>query len=227
MKPGRSTKGPAAGAGRSTSRALTAMMVMAGLVLCYGWNHFFLAPKSAARSAAATQLATAKKSETDLRQSLVQLKKLAADTQAREAELARLGKLVPSDPDVAGAILALNDTANQAQVAWSTFTPATPAASAGGGPVSMAIGMKIAGTFGQVFDYLRRLETLDRLVVVDGIQLASATTNGVVGLEADIKARMFAAGTANPAAATTVGAKSSSSSSGGSSSSAALAKAGS
>ena len=88
--------------------------------------------------------------------------------------MVRLGRLVPPEPDVGGAILALHDTANQAQVAWSSFvpTPATPGA--GTVPATLGVGMKIAGTFGQVFDYLARLETLDRLVVVDSIQLSGS-----------------------------------------------------
>lgn len=210
MKPGRGTK--RAGAGRSTSRAVIAMGVMAGLLVLYGWNNFFLAPKNRARAAAAQQLATEKKNEDDLRQSLAKLRKLADETKAREAELARLGKLIPSDPDVAGAILTLNDTATQAQVDWSTFTPASPAAGAGGGPVTLGIGMKVSGTFGQVFDYLRRLESLDRLVVVDSLQLTSAVAgNGPAKIDADIKARMFAAGTGSAAATTSAAAKDTSS----------------
>jgi type IV pilus assembly protein PilO len=196
VKPGR--KAAKRGA-RSSSRAVVAMAVMGGLVLLYGWNSFFLAPRSRAKATAAKELATAKQNEQDLRQSLAELRKLADATTAREAELARLGRLVPSDPDLAGAILALNDVANQAQVAWSSFAPSPPAPSAGGG-VSLAVQMKVGGTFAQIFDYLRRLETLDRLVVVDSIQLAAASAgNGSPKIDVDVRARLFAAGTASPA----------------------------
>ncbi|HTC80347.1 MAG TPA: type 4a pilus biogenesis protein PilO, partial [Acidimicrobiia bacterium] len=111
---------------------------------------------------------------------------------------------VPAEPDVAGAILTLNDTANLAQVTMSSFVPAPAAPSAGGGPVTMGISMKISGTFPQVFDYLVRLESLDRLVVVDSIQLTgSPVQNGPTRIDADIKARMFAAGTGTAAPAGT------------------------
>ncbi|HYT38584.1 MAG TPA: hypothetical protein VEN99_03690, partial [Acidimicrobiia bacterium] len=56
------------------------------------------------------------------------------------------------------------------------------------------ISMKIAGTFNQVFDYLRRLESLDRLVVVDSLSLSGSTGNGATRIDADIKGRMFSAG---------------------------------
>jgi Tfp pilus assembly protein PilO len=184
-----------------------ALAVVVGLGLLYGWNSFFLAPRSRAKAAVEKNLTAARTEEQTLRQNLAQLRRLADDTKGREAELARLGTLVPSDPDVAGAILALNDTANQAQVAWSSFLPTPPGPAAGGGAAPISISMKVAGTFNQMFDYLRRLESLDRLVVVDSFQLtASSGTNGPPRIDADIKARMFSAGKAAPAAATTVAA---------------------
>jgi Tfp pilus assembly protein PilO len=204
VKPGRRGAKKAAGGGRSTSRAVMAMAVMGGLVVLYGWNSFFLAPRNRAKAAVAQDISKARTEEQTLKQNLAQLKKLAADTKGREAELARLGTLVPADPDVAGAILALNDTANQAQVAWSTFVPTSPTAT-GGGPAATGISMKVGGSFTQVFDYLRRLETLDRLVVIDSLQLAGSTAaNGSTKVDADIKGRMFSAAGA-PASAGTAG----------------------
>lgn len=202
MKPGRGSK-QRAGGGRSGNRAAMALAVMGALVLLYGWNSLFLAPKAKAKADVTKEVAAARKQEEELRRNLAELRKLANDTKAREAELSRLGQLIPSDPDVAGAILILNETAYQAQVAWSSFVPSPPAAGTGG--TSVSITMKVAGTFGQVFDYLRRLETLDRLVVVDSIQLTPAVDgSGTPKIETDIKARMFAAGSAGPAAATAV-----------------------
>jgi Tfp pilus assembly protein PilO len=185
---------------------VTALVVMGAVVVLYGWNSVFLAPRSRAKAAVQKDLAAAQKQEQDLRQNLSQLRRLAADTQGRETELTRLGRLVPTDPDVAGAILALNDTANQAHVAWSSFVPSPPAPAAGGA-VSIGISMKVAGTFDQIYDYLGRLATLDRLVVVDSLQLTgSSGTTGAPQLETDVKARIFAAGPARPAAATAVAA---------------------
>ena len=196
MKPGRRIPTRAAGAGRSSNKAVIALAVLAAAVLLYGWNSLFLSSKSQARSAVQKELTAARQSEQDLRQNLAQLRKLAADTRSREAELARLGRLVPADADVAGAIMALNDTATAAQVAWSSFTPNPQAPNASGGPAMVGISIKVGGTFHQLFDYLQRLETLDRLVVVDSISLSagSGLTTGAPRVEAELKARMFAAG---------------------------------
>src|SRR6185295_11543358 len=110
-----------------SGRLITAMVVMGGVIVLYGWNSFFLAPKAKAKSEVTKELAASKKQEDDLRRNLADLKKLANDSRAREAELTRLGRLIPADPDVAGAILTLNEVAHQAQVAWSSFVPSPPA----------------------------------------------------------------------------------------------------
>jgi Tfp pilus assembly protein PilO len=139
---------------------------------------------------------------------MAQLRKLAAETQSREAELTRLGHLVPADADLAGAILALDETAKQAQVTMGSLIPSPPAATAGGGPATLGVTMTIDGTFDQIYDYLSRVETLDRLVVIDSLQLAgvgNGTGNGPAGplkLSAQVRARLFSAtGAAAPATA--------------------------
>jgi type IV pilus assembly protein PilO len=207
----RSPKRPAAGGGRSSSRAVVALAVMGAIVAAYGWNAVFLGPRNAARAKVHTELSDARQKEQDLRQNMAQLRKLAADTQSREAELARLGRLVPADADLAGAILALDETAKQAQVSMGSLIPSPPAATAGGGPATLGVTMTIDGTFDQIYDYLSRIETLDRLVVIDSLQLAGGGGNGTgngpgsgpagpLKLGAQIKARLFAAtGPAAPA----------------------------
>jgi Tfp pilus assembly protein PilO len=185
---------------RSTSRAVTALAVLGAFAVLYGWNALVLAPRSRAQAAVGKQLASVRSQGDGLRQSLAQLRQLAGDTEGREAELARLGRLVPAGPDMAGAIVALNDTATAAQVEWTSLTPSPPAPVPGGGPVGISLSIKVGGSFNQIFDYLRRLESLDRLVVVDSVSVTVANTvGGVPKLEADLKARMFAVA---PAAAT-------------------------
>jgi Tfp pilus assembly protein PilO len=199
VKPGRRGAKPPATPRRSGGKAVIALAVMGGLVILYGWNSIFLAPKAEAKAAAHKELVAARQQEQELRRNLTELRKLANDSQAREAELARIGRLIPAAPDVAGAIDILNGTAQAAQVAWSSFVPSPSSPAAAGGPSSISIGMKISGTFGQIFDYLRRLELLDRLVVVDALQLTAEAVEGTgpPTLQADVKARMFSAGTAS------------------------------
>lgn len=196
MKPNRPGRGKKPKGPRSPHKVFTALALVAGLGLLYGWNSVFLAPKGRERTAARIKLAEARSQEQDLRGQLAQLKKLAAETESRQADLARFGRLIPADPDIDGAILTLYDTANRAGVAWSSFSPSPPAAGAAGAPATLAIAMHIGGSFAQIFDYLSLLQTLDRLVVVDSLSLAGGSSaNGQMTLSADIRGRMFAVGT--------------------------------
>ncbi|HEV8627011.1 MAG TPA: type 4a pilus biogenesis protein PilO [Acidimicrobiia bacterium] len=203
----RSSKRPVTGGGRSSSRAVVALAVMGAIIAAYGWNSVFLGPRNKARTAVHNELSAARQQEQDLRQNMAQLRKLGAETQSREAELTRLGRLVPADADLAGAILALDETAKQAQVTMGSLIPSPSAATAGGGPATLGVTMTIDGTFDQIYDYLSRVETLDRLVVIDSVQLAgggNGTGNGPAGplkLAAQVRARLFSAtGPAAPAA---------------------------
>ena len=212
MSPRRRSPKPSAGGGRSSSKAVIALAVMGAIVALYGWNSVFLGPKNKARAAVAKELSAARQTERDLRTNMAQLRKLAADTQAREAELASLGRLIPADADMDGAILALDTAAKEAQVNMGTFVPSPPAAGAGGGPATLSVAMTIDGTFDQMFDYLRRVETLDRLVVIDSLQLAGGGNGagspgaGPQKLSAQIKARLFTAtGPPQPAATVAAG----------------------
>ena len=204
----RPSRRPAAG-GRSSSKAVIVLAVMGAVVALYGWNSVFLEPRNRDRAAVQKELSAARQEEQDLGANMAQLRKLAAETKSREAELASLGRLVPADADMDGAILALDDAAKQSQVSMGTFVPSPPAAGVGGGPATVGLAMTIDGTFDQIFDYVRRLETLDRLVVIDSLQLAgggngaAAAGAGPPKLSAQIKARLFAAtAPAAPAAAT-------------------------
>src|SRR2546425_2289478 len=140
------------------------MAVVAARGLLCGGTVFSTAPRPRQRTAVQKKVAAARQHEQELRGQLAQLKKVAADTQSREAELARLNRLIPADADVAGAILLLNDTATQAQVQWSSFVPTPPGPATGGGPPALGVSMKIVGTVPQGFDYLAPLQTLDPLV---------------------------------------------------------------
>ena len=204
MSPRRRSSARPAGGGRSSSKAVIALAVMGAIVALYGWNAMFLGPRNKAGAAVGKELSAARQQEQDLRANMAQLRKLAADTQSREAELANLGRLIPADADMDGAILALDAAAKQAQVGMTSFVPSPPAAVAAG-PATVGLALTIDGTFDQLFDYLRRVEALDRLVVIDSLQLAASGNGegspgtGPPKLSAQIKARLFAA--TGPAAA--------------------------
>ena len=78
MKPRRRGAKPPTAPRRTGGKAVIALAVMGGLVLLYGWNSVFLAPKAEAKGAAEKELAAARQQEQDLRRNLAELRKLAS-----------------------------------------------------------------------------------------------------------------------------------------------------
>lgn len=171
-----------------------AVLGMVGLAL--GWNALFLSPRARQRSEVRKQVATARSQGEALRADLAQLGRLSADEKALESELVRLGHLIPAEPDLDGFIRTMDDVAAKSQVDWSSLVPAPPLPGPAGGPATIGLSIKVEGTFFQVLDYLNRLENLDRLVVVDSMELGAAgNTGGAPKLSVSLRARTFAAST--------------------------------
>lgn len=184
-------------------RGLLILGALGMVALAVGWNALFLGPRARQRSEVAEQVATARSQGETLRASLAQLRALSADE--LEDELARVGRLVPAEPDLDGLIRTMNDLAAKAQVEWSSLVPAPPVPGPAGGPATIGLSIKVDGTFFQVLDYLKGLENLERLVVVDAIDLAAGGgTGGAPKLSVNLRARTFAAsaGASAPAPAT-------------------------
>jgi Tfp pilus assembly protein PilO len=167
------------------------------------WYVLLLGPQRSEHRRLGEQTAAAQRQEQELRSTLVRLRQLEAGRAAREAELARLRRLVPPEVDVAGFILAANDAAVRSAVDWISVAPAGAVAGAAGGPSTIALSIAVNGGFAAVVDYLRHLEELDRLVVVDSLRLSvGGQGTGPFRLAATMSARLF---TTAGAAATTQG----------------------
>jgi len=163
------------------------------LVLAIVWYLLLLAPKSNQLSTAHKQLADAKDQETQLQSTLRRLQALAQQRPSRQAELERLQAAVPPAPDLAGFILSADKIALDAGVDWQSVSPAPPAPGAAGGPSTISMTIQVQGGFFQVLDYLNRIEDLDRVVVVDTLQLSTSDTDNPASpkLSVNLAARMF------------------------------------
>jgi Tfp pilus assembly protein PilO len=182
-------------------RPVIALAVLGIFALIYGWNAVLLAPRASQRAEASEQLVLAQAQEQTLRGELAQLRMAAADGNTQENEIGRLARLVPAGGDLPGFIRTLEDVAAQSLVDWSSLTPAAPTAGTGGAPTTIGLTISVAGTFFQILDYLKRLEGLDRLVVVDAVALSAATASGgTPSLTVNLQARIF---TADPGPAAT------------------------
>jgi Tfp pilus assembly protein PilO len=138
----------------------------------------------------------------------------AAHAAEFKAQLESLQKAMPDSPALAEFLRDANAIASATGVSWQSVTHSPPTIGVGG-VTSITLGIQVKGSYAQVVDYLTRLAALQRLVVVDGVQLSTAGTTGAetgsaassggstgpfsggTELSAVITARMFA----SPAAA--------------------------
>lgn len=162
------------------------------------WYTAIYSPKNDDLSKAQDALTAAQSQQNNLQAQLSNLRDLEANRAKQQAALQKLNAAVPTTPDLAGFILQANDIATQAGVDWLQVSPSVPTAPAGGGPTTINMTMQLEGGFFQVYDYLNRLEDLQRLVIVDTINLtakgADATTGGSSAdptLTMSLTARMF------------------------------------
>lgn len=119
--------------------------------------------KAEADIAAANQLLAARQ----------EAKQQAAQTQA---QLTQLENQIPDAPEMAALIIELQDTANDAGVAWYRFQPSKPAAAAEGYQ-KMPLSFSVTGQWDDVNDYLRRLSELERAVRVLSVEVVPDTTS--------------------------------------------------
>ncbi|HEY3832116.1 MAG TPA: type 4a pilus biogenesis protein PilO [Acidimicrobiia bacterium] len=149
--------------------------VLGLIVVLLLWNFAFFSPAGKDRSKAENRLATAKSTGSGLQQQLQTLEGINAQQPAEKAHLQHLNALVPPTADLEGFIRSSVDLEQEAGVDWVSVEPSLPSAGANATEIKMQI--VISGGFFQVLDYLNRLELLDRLVVVDSIDVTTGAAN--------------------------------------------------
>lgn len=175
------------------TRGRTILAVAVAALATLVWYVALFGPASSQRERLGEQVSAAEGQEEELRSTMVRLRRLEGGGGAQQrAQLERLRRLVPPQPDVAGFILAANHVAVGSGVDWISIAPAAPVAGEGGGPSAIGVSIAVNGGFFTVVDYLRRLEGLERLVVVDSLQLSpGGQAGGPLQLSATISARIF------------------------------------
>jgi type IV pilus assembly protein PilO len=193
-------------------------VVLAGaailLVIVVGWYFVVYSPvgddlKSAQATTTAEQAKT-QGLEADLHRLTAQKKQ----STEQEALLHKFDRAIPEQPDLASFILAANRIATEAGIDFLSIAPSPPAA--GGTSSVIALSISVQGSFFQVENYLTRMADLDRLVIIDTLNIsagggsssgAAATTDATL-LSVSITGRMFtrAAATSAAGTATTPGA---------------------
>jgi Tfp pilus assembly protein PilO len=111
---------------------------------------------------------------------LAQAKADEAHAKEFQAQLDSLQQAIPNSPALAAFIRNANGIADASGISWQSVTHGPPAPDATGVAV-ITVGIQIKGTYEQVMDYQSRLSALNRLLVVDGVQLASAGSTDAPG----------------------------------------------
>jgi Tfp pilus assembly protein PilO len=149
-----------------------------GVVLLLLWYFVLFAPTSSDLNDTRDQVAAAQSQKQELENTIGQLKELSANAAQQQASLRTLRAAVPPTPDLGAFILQANDIATASGIDWLSIAPTPPAATVGAGPTStIALSMQISGGFFEVLDYLNRLEGLERVVIVDTINIAAGNTD--------------------------------------------------
>jgi Tfp pilus assembly protein PilO len=179
-------------------RVVPIVAAAVAVVIVLVWYFGFYSPKSHDLSQVHQDTDAAQQSQQTLRAQLSNLRGLEANRTKEQAQLQQLSAAVPATPDLANFILQANDIATQAGVNWLQVAPSPPVAGAVGAPTTINVTMQLEGGFFQVFDYLNRLEDMQRLVLVDTVNLSSKssdqTSGGVTSdptLTMSITGRMF------------------------------------
>jgi Tfp pilus assembly protein PilO len=192
--------------------------VLVVVVVLVAWNALIYGPAgddleeaTEARDAAEQELAT-------LDARLERLRDQAENQPERQALKEELSANIPELPQLETFIRSADDIRAQTGVDWISVAPAEPAP----GPTGISeirMTIQLEGGFFQVQEYLKRLEDLTRLVVVDAIQIGTGgetddgsgipSLSGAPTLTVSLTARMFTQATglvtpATPVTTTTV-----------------------
>jgi Tfp pilus assembly protein PilO len=155
----------------------TMVGVLAAVLVLALWWTVLLKPTRAKASKVRSDTEVQQQKLDPLQTQLATAQRDAAHAAEFKAELDSLQKAMPGSPALAAFIRDANAIASAASVSWQSVThgPPTPGVD---GVLSISLGIQVQGSYAQVVDYLTRLAALQRLVVVNGVQLSTAASTG-------------------------------------------------
>jgi hypothetical protein len=186
--------------------ALSVLIGLAGLVVLAGGLFLLVLPQRHEAADLKGQIA-----DTELQ--ITQARQAAAPKLPQPIHVADLFKLVkamPDNPDMPGILLQLNQTAHDAGIEFDAITPQAPVA--GAVPVQVPISLEFTGNFYDLNDFLFRLRSLvavrggalqasGRLFSVDSIEFTQGS-GGFPNISAKINVKAYVYGTGTTAPTT-------------------------
>ena len=174
--------------------------VGAGLLILIVWFLFLWGPQGNRLSDAHDRRDTAEQQNQALQAQLARLQAAQERVPELAARLEQLRVAVPEQPNLAQFILDANDAAERSGIDFISVSPSPPAAGESG-PSVIRTSINITGGYFQVLDFLNRLGSMPRIVIVDTVGISPAGAQG--DLTVTLAARMFT--TASPESAGTGG----------------------
>jgi Tfp pilus assembly protein PilO len=175
------------------NRTVTAGVLAAVLIVAAWWVFLFSPARSDAKKVE-SEVKAAKAKSLSLETEQKQLEDLEKRAPQIQADRDRLRNAVPDQPELASFIEQANQLGIDTGVKWVSVSPTEPGAGAAAGTIQVS--MQVTGGYYQVLDFLNRLESIPRLVVVDQVSLTASTADagGPPQLNASLTARMFDSG---------------------------------
>jgi Tfp pilus assembly protein PilO len=153
--------------------------VVAGFVVVVLIAWFALiAPQNKDISSTKSKVSAADKQTEQLQAELQHLQELSAKAPQQQAQLQKLNAAIPPNPALASFIEQANTLADQSGIDWLSISPGVPAASTSGGPTTISLNIQLSGSFYQTLAYLDSLESLSRLVVIQGVSINTSGSSG-------------------------------------------------
>lgn len=184
---------------------VVAVGVLLFVVLLIVWNAVLFGPAGKSESNAKQRDTVALAATPQLASQLKALQEIARKGPEFQAKIDRLNHAVPVKPDLEGFMRVADTIQKKSGVDWVHIESAAPTSGTGASEIRMSI--IVSGGYYQVLDYLRQIETTTRIVVVDGISVATsanesaatgkgtttptAAPNGAPNLTVTLNARMF------------------------------------
>lgn len=161
------------------------------LLITAVWYLFALKPVNEKIHDTEAELQTEQESEVLLRTRLSRLKKIKDNELSYISAIGALEAQIPPTPQTPALIDDLSALADQAGVEWLGFNLGNPAAVEAEDVFEIPITLRIKGQFFEVLGYLYGVSDLERLVRVDGIQVAPAEEDGFTMLTVTVNAKAF------------------------------------
>ncbi|MDP8957766.1 MAG: type 4a pilus biogenesis protein PilO [Actinomycetota bacterium] len=185
-------------------RAPLILAVLGAVLVTAVWYLFVISPMNQRIGELRAELETARTEETTLRATLAQLKEVQESELAYISAVGALETMIPPNPDLADLFDQLNVLKTEAGIEWLSFTPGIPTAP--GAEVEEEVSyleiptsINIEGQYFEVLGYLYGLAEIDRLVVVDAVDISSRENeDGLTVLSVSLAASIFTTGSLGP-----------------------------